>query len=273
MDERVPYMVFAGLAAAGGLLWFVQSFRDRRIQRLIQDTPTARIRSMAMGLVELTGRTVARSGMVAPFSGRPCVYWELDIATRSGSGRNRSWRVVHRNSSGHPFYLQDDTGLALVYPRGVECRLPFGVQEETGGLFALPECYADYMKRENLGMATLWRMGPMRFRERILEEGQVAYVLGRANPRASSHAVALPDEDALQATGTEHLRSTRIASLDEGVRGVIRKAPADPVFLLSLSSERSMAMEYQIRALAGSVLGPALFVGGIAFLLWVAAQR
>lgn len=272
MNDRVVALLFGALAAAGGLYWFVRSFHDRRVQRLIEDTPTAKIRSMAMGMVEVNGVATSRSTTLAPFSGRPCVYWEVDIATRSASKRRSTWSIVHRNQSGNPFFLSDGTGAALVYPRGAECRLPFGVEEVTGGLFGLPECYAEYMKRERLGMSAMWRLGPMRFRERTLDEGQALYLLGRAHPRSQATSIAEPDEVAMRATGTEDLRAARIASLDREVRGVIRRDANDPVFVMSLNSERSVAGEFMFRALAGSILGPLLFLGGVAFLLWVSVN-
>ena len=72
--------IMAGLSLLGGPVLFVQGFRDLRLERMIQNTPTARIRSMAMGLVEISGAVAPRSVFTAPFSARPCAYWELDIS-------------------------------------------------------------------------------------------------------------------------------------------------------------------------------------------------
>src|SRR5262249_50817472 len=117
---HLSFPIYATLALGAGLWLFVRAFRDFRTRRLIENTPTARIRSMAMGLVEINGEVVQRSEHLAPFSGRPCAYWQVDIATR---GRNNTWSIVHRNASGSPFFVQDDTGLALVYPQGADCRV------------------------------------------------------------------------------------------------------------------------------------------------------
>ena len=124
MDLRMSVMTVAAMGGGGWLFW--QGMRGFQIARLIENTPTAHIRSMAMGLVEVRGRPHARSSMLAPFSGHPCAYWEVDIAV---SGRGKSWTTVHRNASGTPFYLEDDTGSALVYPQGAVCR----VQHHRGG--------------------------------------------------------------------------------------------------------------------------------------------
>ncbi len=184
---NIPILATAALAAGPWLFW--RSFRDLRTRRLIQNTPTARIRSMPMGLVELSGQVSPRSEIVAPFSGRTCAYWEVDVSTRS---RRNAWTVVHRNSSGHPFFLRDETGLALVYPRGAAVKINFGVEEECLGL-SLPDCYAQYLKDQHLGLAGMWRLGTMRFRERTLEDGQAVFVMGSAMPRPQAVTVGVGD--------------------------------------------------------------------------------
>ncbi|MGH7742142.1 MAG: hypothetical protein ACRENS_08975, partial [Candidatus Eiseniibacteriota bacterium] len=64
-DIRSP--IYATAAAIGGLVMFVRGFRAWNERRLIENTPTARIRSMAMGLVEIEGVVEPRSVLAAPF--------------------------------------------------------------------------------------------------------------------------------------------------------------------------------------------------------------
>ena len=118
-QHNMVMSMFSLAAALAGPWLFYVGFKAWRVRRLIEATPASRIRSMAMGLVELNGSVSERSRVSAPFSGRPCAYWEIEIATRSSGrdGRN-AWATVHRNRSGHPFYLRDETGTALVYPQG-----------------------------------------------------------------------------------------------------------------------------------------------------------
>jgi hypothetical protein len=86
MRPDLPILATAALGT--GVYFFARSFRDFRLRRLIENTPTARIRSMAMGLAEINGVTETNRPIIAPFSGRSCAYWEVDIATRGG--RNKS---------------------------------------------------------------------------------------------------------------------------------------------------------------------------------------
>jgi E3 Ubiquitin ligase len=256
-----PFYATLGLVAGPGMFW--RSFRDMRMRRLIQNTPASRIRSMAMGLVEVNGHVAPRSVVTAPFSGKPCAYWEVDVATRA---RRNAWSVVHRNASGHPFYLSDDTGTALVYPQGSRCTIQYQVEEECSGL-ALPDCYADYFRDQHLGMSTLWRMGALRFRERLLEEGQQVYVLGSATPRA--HAVAISDGDEMAATGTDDAHLHRVQAPAIEPSAVIRRGENETTFIISQQSERDLTAQLGLRATGELIGGPALTLLGLGYWLYV----
>jgi hypothetical protein len=256
---ELPFWALLALGTGPVLFW--RSFRDLRMQRLIQNTPTSRIRSMPMGLVEINGEASPRSELTAPFSGRPCAYWQVDIATRS---RRNAWTVVHRNASGNPFYLRDETGVALIYPQGATARLTFQVQEECLGI-SLPDVYAQYLKEKHPAGSVMWRMGSLRFRERLLEAGQRVYVLGTALPRPQSVTISMDDE--LEATGTDDRRAHRLQTLDREAQAVVRRGESEPTFIISQQSERELTMQLGLQATAELIGGPALTLFGLAYWL------
>jgi len=252
----------AGLALCAGPALFLHGFRDLRIKRLIQNTPTGRIRSMAMGLVEINGTIAQRSSVTAPFSGRPCAYWQLDISTQGG--RRNAWTVVHRASSGQPFFLRDETGVALIYPHDAECRVNFGVEETCLGV-NLPEPYASYLGTLGPGQL-MWRLGAMRFRERVLEEGQRVYVLGTAMPRPQ--VLTISEGETLEATGTEDAHAHTVRALHEEIAAVVRRGESEPTFIISQQSERMLTLELGAKAFFKLVGGPALTVLGLGYWLY-----
>jgi hypothetical protein len=107
---------------AGG----VAAMRWLRIARLIEDTPTSRIRSAAQGYVELAGRGLPLPGTqnLAPLTQRPCIWWRYRIArkteNRSGRMRRQSWETVASGSSAVPFLIEDGSGECIVKPDGAE---------------------------------------------------------------------------------------------------------------------------------------------------------
>lgn len=250
-------------AAVGfGAFAFVHGFQALRIQRLIMDTPTAKLRSLAMGMVELQGTVRARSRVTAPFTNRSCAWWEVELQTLRQSNKGlKQWGTVYREQSGNPFYLEDGTGAGLVYPQGADLRAGDLVMEETHGL-GVPEPYSGFMAQRQLGLRHLWSMGPMRFRERVLDEGCGVYVLGRAYPKPHAVAVSMDDE-ALQATGTDAIGAAHVRRYDGGCCAVIRRGKDDPAFLISERSEKTMTLEYGVKAFGGLVGGPLLTVFGL----------
>jgi hypothetical protein len=261
----MPSIFYPGLslfAVGSGVFAFVHGFRALRLQQLIRDTPTAKVRSLAMGLVELQGGVRSRSRTCGPFTDRECVWWEVEVQTLRQSNKGlRQWQTVHSERSGHPFYLDDGTGTALVYPQDAEVHAGDVVSEETNG-FGVPEPYAGYMQSRELGMRTLWALGPMRFRERRIEEGRGVFVLGRAEPKPHAVEVSM-DEDVLQATGTDAVGARHVRENDGRCTAVIRKGVRDPALLISDQSERSMTTEYGFRAFGGLVGGPLLAMFGL----------
>lgn len=253
----------ASAAAITGPILFARGFRNLRKHQLITHTPTAKIRSMAMGLVELNGTVEPRSLVTAPFSGRTCVFWQVEVAVK---GKYNSWHRVHQASSGQPFFLRDDTGLALVYPQGAECRLGHGVEEECVGL-TMPELYASWLAANRVRTRHLWRLAILRFRERTLEEGQFVYVLGTATPKPMVHVVS-EGEEPRAATGTDgDLWAGRVRQRSQEATAVIRRGEHERVFIISQTHESALAAMLGLETWAQIVGGPLLAIGGLAYLL------
>jgi hypothetical protein len=116
------WLLMLSVAVVGGG-WL--AFRFLHIARMLEDTPTSRVRSAAQGYVELVGRSKALVGAsnVAPLTERPCVWWRFRIQRRTGSsgrGQRTKWHTVQSGRSTQPFVLEDDTGECIVQPAGAE---------------------------------------------------------------------------------------------------------------------------------------------------------
>ncbi len=93
------------------------SFRNLHRARLIEDTPTSRIRSAPQGYVELIGAAAMMSGepVIAPLSGLPCCWWRYRIERKQ---EEKGWRVTRSETSDSLFLLRDDTGECVIDPDG-----------------------------------------------------------------------------------------------------------------------------------------------------------
>ena len=87
-------------------------FRALKKSRLYQDIPTSKMRSVAMGLVEVKGKVeVGDQINNEPIFNKSCVYYNILIARR---GRKNRYRTLYRDVKSESFLLKDDTGSILV---------------------------------------------------------------------------------------------------------------------------------------------------------------
>ncbi len=75
-------------------LWY--GFYLLRMKRKIENTPTSRIRSVAMGMVEVKGKAIRKYALVSPMTQTPCVFYRL---TRYRRDKNNRWAVSSARSS------------------------------------------------------------------------------------------------------------------------------------------------------------------------------
>ncbi len=108
-------LTLMALLVAGGAFFF--AFRNLGRARLIEDTPTARIRSAPQGHVELVGKVDFNGEpLSAPLTHSPCCWYHFKVERRRG----KEWTTEAQGTSEEPFLLDDGTDCCLVYPRGAE---------------------------------------------------------------------------------------------------------------------------------------------------------
>lgn len=115
-EEFWTITVILALGTLVCLLWFARKLKHAR---LIEDTPTSKIRSAAQGFVELEG--IARpldpeNPILSPLSQTPCHWFEFKIMRKVTNGKKTSWRVVQSGRSPAPIILDDNTGQCLLKP-------------------------------------------------------------------------------------------------------------------------------------------------------------
>ncbi len=110
---KSSFLWFLTMVESGSLL-FVIGFASVRVARLVEDLPTSKIRSVAMGLVEIKGKISRpfKDFAVSPLKKRKCVWYVLEKYRRSG--KSGYWDVIEKFFQ--PFHLQDGTGSVLVDP-------------------------------------------------------------------------------------------------------------------------------------------------------------
>jgi len=118
------------LGACAGVYLFIHGFQLLQRKRLIMNTPASKIRSAAMGLVEVSGLATGPYSIVAPITGLPCYYYRTMAWQWKRQGKSSEWVKVADESYHVPFFLDDNTGRALVNPQGAEMEIHRDFQDE-----------------------------------------------------------------------------------------------------------------------------------------------
>jgi hypothetical protein len=134
------FFVWCLIGICTGIYLFVQGFRLLQRRQLILNTPTSKIRSASMGMVELNGLAVGPYTMVAPITTRPCYYYQTLVWEWRQEGRNKRWVKIAAECMHVPFFLDDNTGKVMVDPRGADLDLHRDFQQEfCDGFFTIKE--------------------------------------------------------------------------------------------------------------------------------------
>ena len=259
---------FAKLALGGGvgLYLFFVGFNRLREKWLVDNTPTSKIRSVAMGLAEVAGIAVEKTLLISPLSQASCVYYEFRIQkeTRDSKG-NRSWQTVNSGCSTNYFYVKDTTGQILIDPLGAETILTQDYNEVKGE-YKYTEWYiapGDYVY--TLGTAREFkncvddRNVKLLERLRALKEDKEAMKAVDTN----QDGVISPDEwDAARKKVEQQLLEEELKNPpSEEDTLVIAKGEAETTFILSDKDEKEVSSNLGLKSFAMVFVGMIVVIG------------
>jgi len=146
--------------------------RYLRFARLIEDTPTSKIRSAAQGFTELEGRAVlvAKSILASPLSGKACIWYRFKVERKIETGKSTSWRTVQSGSSAHPIRLDDTTGHCLLSQKGASIHTH--LKKTWYGMSSSPSLKS--VERSD----SFLQYGNYRYTEELITENTPLYALG-----------------------------------------------------------------------------------------------
>ena len=114
----------AAFGAVMGVVWFIKGFKELKIKRTIQNIPTSKIKTGAVGTdVEIKGNVVVEQERIvnAPISGKPCALYHIEIQVERRRKNSTYWATVDQYYSHKSFYVDDQSGAtALVQVEGAQ---------------------------------------------------------------------------------------------------------------------------------------------------------
>jgi hypothetical protein len=206
------FLFWSGLMSLAALAGLITTFITFHRARLIEDTPTAKIRSAPQGYVELIGEADMMRGepVLAPLSSTPCCWWKYRVEKKSDKG----WRTQRTGVSDSLFLLRDGTGECIIDPEGAsvnasERQVWYGPNPTP---FAGPDrgLGTTHSRFHLLGMAISVNTtfeGDYRYTEEMILPGDPLYAIGLFSSLGELDRKAMRDErirDRLRQWKTDH---------------------------------------------------------------------
>jgi hypothetical protein len=230
-------LLYLALGAGGGLGSSIYGFVLNHRKSLIESIPTSPIRSLAVGLVEVSGRAQpGRELLRAPFSGLPCVLFSYKVEARRESRNGARWETIAKGTSAEPFFVQDQTGKVLVVPLNAQLILPDNRTTRNNWFGTLPEQTIQGLSKLGIAVDGWFGEKTIRCSEASILPDETVYVLGTAQEHGGA-------ADSTENSARLYIGSSR-----------------DHDFIISDRSEKELLsrLRWQVFAFLGG--GPALAV-------------
>ncbi len=267
----ILWNVLLGLVCIAGLVAPFLGVSMLRKRADIKRTPVRPVSTLDSCWTATQGRAVSLAEMIAPFSGKPCVYYEARVELLTGAGQGKysipMWQTHAEKTTTSPFYVQDDTGKVLVSTMDEDSimdvpeKTVLQTASETTGAITRETPVHILESLERMGIPYLDefdRMLPLKYTERCIEAGSDVYVLGRHSRDAEDVTRALADAGVADTTG---------------IRSVITRNDAKKHAYVSIGDQVAVPRKLLWQAVACICLGPlaTAAAGGFLYVVYFVA--
>ena len=224
---------------------FCYGWKALKLKRIIEEIPTSKIRSLALGLVEVKSAIVAPQTIESPIRKKKCIYYHTTVEELRSSGKSSHWVTIKNLKIQIPFYVKDETGQVKVFPKDADIKIKEDLSFQTRWTNQIPGDVQAFCNEYRINTRAILGKRPLRFKESFLEPGDFVYVLGTAkdNP-AVKEFIDNPDNI------------------------LIEKSQDTPYFVISDYSERKLLHSLSWQCNLAIFGGPVLFLVSLAYILW-----
>ncbi len=247
LDLIFPIILFF----IGGIILLIWGLISFKMKRLIENTPTSKIRSIAMGLVEIYGKVKPLKDNIlkSPFSNNNCVYYKYNVKELRQSGKSSSWVTIKKGEEKKLFYLKDETGSVLIDLTGAKIDIPTDNIYDSSLGKDPPEIVKQFLSTKNIKWeGFLFGINKtMKYTEYFIAPGDKLYIMGSAddNPYVKEASAEKSVEDIM-----------------------IQKGKFEKLYYVSDKHEDAILSRYTLKTYAGIIVGLISIIISIIILTW-----
>lgn len=204
MSDNMMLMEIEMDAICGGIILFLiglaimfNGIQMYLTMRKVQNTPTSKIRSVAMGLAEVYGKANSYVEKISPFSNEKCSYYKIQVQAyieARNEDESSSWKTILTKELNDVFKLTDDTGTINVDPKGAEINLDVATKKEgniTKKLLSLSGVnqeivnFINKLDKNEQNIINKYKRHKIKVTEWRILDNEKVYVLGSVEPSSS----------------------------------------------------------------------------------------
>ena len=246
-DLIIPF-IFLIIAGIILLIWGLSSFK---MKRLIENTPTSKIRSIAMGLVEIYGEVEPLKDNIlkSPFSNNDCVYYKYKVEELRQSGKSTTWVTIKKGEEKKLFHLKDETGSVLIDLTDAKIDIPTDNIFDSSLGKDPPETVKQFLSTRNIAWEgfLLGINKTMKYTEYFIAPGDKLYIMGTAddNPYVKEASAEKSVEDIM-----------------------IQKGKFEKIYYISDKHEKAILSRYMLKTYLGLIIGSISVIISLVILTW-----
>lgn len=166
------------------------------IKRKLKNAPTKRISSFRSGEVaKFVGEvSLIDEPLIAPLSKRPCAYFHVIVEQKVSSGKNTHWKTIIEETDSVKYLLKDASGFAMIKKKYIKSYVVLDRKFSSGTFKDAEANLENYLQKHGKkSEGTFGWNKTIRYREGVLEEGELVAVLGEGKWR-QPEALGLSNE-------------------------------------------------------------------------------
>lgn len=241
-----------------GLAIIYDGFLNFRRRRLIEDTPTSEIHSLAMGPVEIEGTVEPAAGTCPTLFGEESVLTEYTIEYPDPD--DPGWNTEESGIRAEPFYIDDGTGKVLVNAYDIES-ITLDLESEDGESEerriidhdgtgeTVPDGVTSF--RSTVGLEStpddgFVKSGRRRYTQNTIQPGETVFAFGEAAFPDSTGIGDYPHGSIDNMPEMERIAEQlqELAEPDD-VEAILRNGDGTPVFFIANQAEDELIDERQ----------------------------
>ena len=221
-----------------GILFY--GLRATKLRRKMQDTPTAKIMTAAIGSnVEIIGNVLCSPEEVieSPLTLNKCYAFVWDLQILKGFGKSKYWATIHHYYSTPILYLKDESGgIAALDIAACEFHEEEfdGTFEFDDATFSVPDAVKEIFNAKNIfDTKETWgalQSSKYRLREKIFHPHQRLYVLGTAHIPPITETTFVKDKRKKFGIKQPNLIPQVLKRFDKNKDSILDKEESDALF-------------------------------------------